>query len=74
MKTDCGKVPYPNPIRAWRVIVAAAHLSPKKRYKSCTAYPCPRCHQWHITTKSRHDYPTDWPRRRAALLERETRP
>lgn len=71
--TDCGKVPYPNPLTAWRTIRAAPRLTHKKRYKCCTAYPCPRCHQWHIATQGRHDHPADWPRRRAALLEREAR-
>lgn len=68
--TDCGKVPYPNPLTAWRAIRTPTR---KKRYKHCTAYPCPTCHQWHITTKGHHDYPADWPRRRRALIEREAR-
>ena len=63
-----GKPIYVNATTAWRGIRAS-----KKRYKQCTAYPCPACHQWHITMRGRHDYPADWPRRRLALIERETR-
>ena len=73
---DCGKVPYPNPVTAWRAIRAlsskAALLHHKKLHKYCTAYPCEHCHHWHIT-KMNFDRPADWRQRRAAGAEREWR-
>ena len=74
--SPCGKVPYPNPVTAWRALRAltrkTALFHHKKRHKRCTAYPCEHCHHWHIT-QQRRDRPADWPQRRAAGAEREWR-
>ena len=77
--TACGKVSYPNPITAWRVIRAlsskTALLHHKKLHKRCTAYPCAQCHHWHLT-KMNHDRPADWRQRLMTLRddERQVRP
>lgn len=72
--TACGKVPYPNPVTAWRAIRAlsskAALLHHKKLHKRCTAYPCEQCHHWHIT-KINFDRPADWRQRQIKLRESE---
>ncbi len=72
--TACGKVPYPNPVTAWRAIRAlaskAALLHHKKLHKRCTAYPCEQCHHWHIT-KMNFDRPAAWRQRQIKLRESE---
>ena len=72
--TDCGKVPYPNPVTAWRAIRAltrkAALFHHKKLHKRCKAYPCGQCHHWHIT-KMNYDRPADWRQRQIKLRESE---
>ena len=72
--TDCGKVPYPNPVTAWRAIRAltskTALLHHKQLHKRCTTYPCAQCHHWHLT-KQNHDRSAAWRQRWATDSERE---
>lgn len=53
MSEDCGKVPYPNPLAAWRVILSFTkpehYLKHKEVDRPLRAYRCAQCHQWHLT-------------------------
>ena len=71
---DCGKVPYPNPVTAWRAIRALASktalLKHKQLHKRCTAYLCEQCHHWHITRQN-PDRSAAWRQRQIKLRESE---
>ncbi len=55
MHDHCGKVPYPNPVRAWRSIRTLssklALISHKHLYKRNQVYHCPICNYWHLTSR-----------------------
>ena len=76
MTPTYGKVPYPNPLCAWRAIVQLARptalVKRKRAYQRCTAYPCETGYRWHRIGQC-HDRPLDWPRRWLTLIERERR-
>lgn len=55
MSEDCGKVPYPSPLAAWRVILYFAKperwLKHKEIERPVRAYRCALCHHWHLTAQ-----------------------
>ncbi|MDQ5908316.1 MAG: hypothetical protein QG599_407 [Pseudomonadota bacterium] len=55
MHSHCGKVPYPNPVTAWRVLRSLSHplalVSHKHLYKRNQVYRCPSCKAWHLTSR-----------------------
>ena len=61
MHRHCGKVPYPNPVSAWRAIRTFTDhttlFTHKQIHPRCTAYRCEQCHHWHLT----HQFPPKRP-------------
>lgn len=55
MNANCGKIPYPNPASAWRVIslLQQPHVrhTHKATHRKNRTYHCTLCHQWHVTHK-----------------------
>ncbi len=53
MHDHCGKVPYPNPVRAWRATHKLSNplavISHKRPHKHNQVYRCPMCNAWHLT-------------------------
>ena len=55
MHDHCGKVPYPNPVMAWRAIRTLSNklalTSHKHLHKRSRVYHCPTCNAWHLTSR-----------------------
>lgn len=65
-----GKQCHPTAASAWRVIQLRTSKLALFHHKQRMppggfAYRCVHCHQWHITSQQK----TDWPRRRLARME-----
>ncbi|MDQ5910892.1 MAG: hypothetical protein QG599_2989 [Pseudomonadota bacterium] len=55
MHSHCGKVPYPNPVTAWRVLRSLrqplALMSHKNRCQRRQIYRCPNGQAWHLASR-----------------------
>lgn len=74
MSEDCGKVPYPNPLAAWRVVLAFTKPRHWFKHKELEpprlAYRCQRCHAWHLAHFDDLHVPRPRPKERRSPLQR----